>query len=238
MKPLGSEPDNPGLEPVQEGPGILEKDGKWYMRLDSTSDGVEIPQEIGRLIKAALQSQVRRDSPGYNWVDEPHDDINCHQTIFFLLGLIDTSHPPGDYNVWLFADPEDSKIRSDQQSLAEFEKALNEKIGDELSVVQVGQRNIPHVCHTFLVGKDGKGRFTCFEKETYENGKFRITPFEEIFKKYQFDNVYEWHATPYKNLLPGASTHAKALENIQTYLANEEQKRRNAGNGPVIIGDV
>ncbi len=236
MNGLKDKPDD-SAEPVQEGPSVLEKDGKWYMRLDSTSDGVEVPPEMGRLIKAALQAQTRRDAPGYDWLDEPHGDINCHQTIFFLLGLIGTSHPSADYNVWLFADVEDSKLAAKPQSSEVLEKALAEKVGNQLAVVQVGQQDIPHVCHTFLVGKDEGGRYICFEKQTYDKGKFQIVPLSDIFKKYGPFDLYEWHATPYVNLLPGASTHAHALSKIQTYLIAEEEKRMRKEEGPIIIGE-
>lgn len=169
--------------------GVYEKDGKWYVRLDKKSIGAEVPKDIGHIMKAALQASRRTGRAGYEWVTTPYAKINCHRMILHATGLLyvdkkrldDKAGPvPEDYNILLFPESQLKKFKSH----IELGKYVKETIGDNLGVVQIGNR-VGGALHSFFVKFDELGRAVCFEKKGYGPLPFHILPLRTVFLEYQ-----------------------------------------------------
>lgn len=72
--------------------GVYQKEGKWFMRFDSKSDGVELPEKVARVIRVALLAERRAARSG-SWASSvkkeglylpfqiiPSEEIYQHQT--------------------------------------------------------------------------------------------------------------------------------------------------------------
>ncbi len=162
---------------------IAAREGKWYMRTDSKSNGAEISEDVARIVKAALWLQGRQDA--YKEKFDPSSDvvlsINCHKTAFHALGLIDrTEAVTGESSLEAFLMP--------RESFAAYDTV--EALGADLLTRLNGKMGLVQICnyydkpeHTFIASADEKGDIVCFEKEEY-GGRFRVVSLSAIFSAF------------------------------------------------------
>lgn len=195
--------------------GVHEKEGKWYMRYDGKSDGAEIPRDMASIIKAALWMEGQRRMPK---MSQALDNIDCHQTAFFCIGLLrpEKMQEKYAYDVSLFTGDEYKKAES-VEVLTEYLRGV---LGNRLGIVQIAPKgSLPsdgssfelNPSHSFLAGPDLLGRMICFEKR--DSGSiFQIVPLDSVYARYFHEHL--WAAKPVEEVedSPGAEHARKVIE--------------------------
>lgn len=180
-------------ERMQIEPGVHEKEGKWYMRLDERSDGVEIPRDMANVMRAALWMERHRESSEV--VKRSLADIDCHQTAFFAIGLLSAEgmHERYPYDASLFRKNEYWKAKNVDDLTNRIQSALGDRLGlvqavreDYLPLTQQSFR--AHVGHSFLAGFDTLGRGVCFEKVN-PGLPFKINSLRNIYGRYAYGST-------------------------------------------------
>lgn len=177
---------------------VHEVDGKWFMRLDPDSRGVEIPPEVAQVVRVGLWANqrkgARRGSESNHKTTDAYWDINCHKTVLYALGLIDSESPSRiDYGIRLLPREAFQLVEGDGAS--EFEKEAPAILNGRLGLAEIVEMKdgkikttrdgeVDRVAHSFLVGFDEHGKAVCFEKIGYSERPFRVTSVQEVFTEY------------------------------------------------------
>lgn len=189
--------ENAQLERKKEMPGVYEKGGKWFMRLDDKSDGAEVPADIAKVMKLALWAERRTEdfrntkteniSHDYILEDDMDyvDGINCHLAVFYAIGLLNVREKlrnPQERSSLIFAKDAFQYF----ESVEDLSRYIKTKIGNKIGLVQVGhyaldnQQGKFRSLHTFIVGVDGLGRVVCFDKMGWKYA-FRLVSIETMY---------------------------------------------------------
>ena len=198
--------------------GVYKKDGKWLMQLDDKAEGVELPEHVARVIRIALSSERRAARSGLWSSSVKKDKINCHQTIFRAIGLINHRDSPDlIYDFALLPAEKFHKYASPHELVAGVRNALGRSIG----VVQI--RYDTMLTHTLLAGFDSMGRCICFEKDGLPL-PFQIIPLEEIYQ-HQTPHA-RWAAGPVEAVMK--SEEAKWVRSLlDRYRPSDTDNNRN-----------
>jgi len=209
-------------ERIKVNPGVHQKDGKWFLRIDDRSDGVAIDPDIASVIKASMW--VEKHQRSNDILRNYFQNINCHQVALFSAGVLraEGMSERSNYEVSLFKLNEFKKYKT----VAEFTEYLQRQLGNKLGVAQIIELKSPvsedisvstRLMHSFLAGVDPLGRVVCYEKRGARD-PFRIVPLEKIFRErwYQPPSDFAWAARPIEDIegSEGAESARREIEKI------------------------
>lgn len=195
MDRLGKQEQMPQIDRVYE------KGGRWFMRFDDKSDGVELPRDMGRKMRLALiaEQHSKRNKRTYDAIHtfSTEKGINCHLTAFYAIGLFKIGEKMNDpqERCLVFPKEEFSYFQQSNELIAFVKK----QIAGSLGLIQIGQTLDGEFCalHSLIAGVDSLERVVCFDKNGWR-AEFRCYPFDDLILKAKGNRSwpFPWAAAP------------------------------------------